>query len=62
VAVIAWERIPAWRASDPAAFRTGLAHTLRRVAALRTRWLGGHLARSAVALAGFALAVVATAV
>ena len=28
---IAWERIPAWRASDLADFRTGFAHTLRRM-------------------------------
>jgi hypothetical protein len=127
VAVIAWERVPAWRASDLVEFRTGLAHTLRRVdrlqpallvvclgstigfagsaggaartlalvaaggllvvlvgsvavlvplqrrlvapgstppsadvEALRARWLRGHLVRSAVALACFVLAVVAT--
>jgi hypothetical protein len=127
VVSIAWERAPAWRASDPVAFRTGFAHTLRRVdrlqpallvvclgstvgfasstggaartlamlaaagflvvlvgsaawlvpiqrrlvasgseppsvavEALRAQWLGGHLARTAVALAGFVLAVVAT--
>jgi hypothetical protein len=129
VAAIAWERVPAWRASDLVDFQTGFAHTLRRVdrlqpallvvcvgstigfatstggaartlamlaaggllivlvgsvavlvpiqrrlvasrsappsadvGALRTRWLGGHLVRTAVALACFALAVVATAV
>jgi hypothetical protein len=129
VAVIAWERIPAWRASDLVDFRTGFAHTLRRVdrlqpallvaclgstigfaasaggaartlaalaaggflvvlvgsvallvpiqrrlvasgsaappgdvEALRTRWLGGHLVRTTIALACFALAVVATVV
>jgi hypothetical protein len=129
VALIAWERIPAWRASDPVAFRTALAHTLRRVdrlqpvllvvslgatigfasseggaaralaalaaggllvvlvgsaallvpiqrrlvasgsapppadlKRLRARWLGGHLVRTAVALACFVLAVVATVV
>ena len=28
---IAWERIPAWRASDLTDFRTGFAHTLRRM-------------------------------
>ena len=28
---IAWERIPAWRVSDLADFRTGFAHTLRRM-------------------------------
>ena len=28
---IAWERVPAWRASDLGDFRTGFAHTLRRV-------------------------------
>jgi hypothetical protein len=28
---IAWERIPAWRASDLVDFRTGFAHTLRRM-------------------------------
>ena len=126
---IAWERVPAWRASSLLDFRTGFAHTLRRVdrlqpallviclastigfasstggaartlgalaaagllvvlvgsvavlvpiqrrlvasgseprpaaaEALRVRWLGGHLIRTAVALAGFALAVVATVV
>jgi hypothetical protein len=31
VAAIAWERIPAWRASNLLDFRTGFAHTLRRV-------------------------------
>ena len=129
VAVIAWERVPAWRATDLVDFRTGFAHTLRRVdrlqpallvvclgstigfassaggaartlAALaaggllvvlvgsvawlvpiqrrlvssgsapppadveawRAQWLGGHLVRTAVALACFALAVVATVV
>jgi Domain of unknown function (DUF1772) len=124
---IAWERLPAWRATDLADFRTGFAHTLRRMdrmqpallvvclastigfassaagaartlAALaaggllvvlvgsvavlvpiqrrlvaagpppaaaaewRARWLGGHLVRTAVALACFALAVAATVV
>jgi hypothetical protein len=124
---IAWERLPAWRATDLADFRTGFAHTLRRMdrlqpgllvvclastigfassaagaartlaalaaggllvvlvgsvavlvpiqrrlvaagpppaaaAAWRARWLGGHLVRTAVALACFALAVAATAV
>jgi hypothetical protein len=129
VASIAWERVPAWRATDLADFQAGFAHTLRRVdrlqpallvgclgstigfasstggaartlaalaaggllvvlagsvawlvpiqrrlvasgpappssdiEALRARWLGGHLARTAVALACFALAVAATAV
>jgi Domain of unknown function (DUF1772) len=129
VGLIAWERIPAWRASDLMAFRTGFAHTLRRVdhlqpallvvcvgstigfassaggaaralaalaaggfllvlvgsaavlvpiqqrlvasgsappsadiEELRAKWLRGHLARTAVALACFALAVVATVV
>lgn len=28
---IAWERIPAWRRTDMPDFRTGFAHTLRRV-------------------------------
>jgi hypothetical protein len=32
---IAWERVPAWRASAPVDFRTGFAHTLRRVDRLR---------------------------
>jgi hypothetical protein len=125
---IAWERAPAWRSSDLADFRTGFAHTLRRMdhlqpallvvclastigfagstdgaartlamiaagglggvlvgslallvpiqrrlvasgaapppaaEALRTRWLGGHLARTVLALACFALAVAATVV
>ena len=129
VAVIAWERVPAWRATDLVDFRTGFAHTLRRVdrlqpallvvclvstigfassaggaartlaalaaggllvvlvgsvawlvpiqqrlaasgsapppadvEALRAQWLGGHLVRTAVAMACFALAVVATVV
>ena len=31
VALIAWERVPAWRATDLVDFRTGFAHTLRRV-------------------------------
>jgi Domain of unknown function (DUF1772) len=129
VAVIAWERVPAWRATDLVDFRTGFAHTLRRVdrlqpallvaclgstigfassaggaartlaalaaggflvvlvgsvavlvpiqrrlvasgsppppadvEALRAQWLGGHLVRTAVALACFALAVVASVV
>jgi hypothetical protein len=127
VLVIAWERVPAWRASDPVDFQPGFAHTLRRVdrlqpallvaclgstigfasstggaartlallaaggfllvligsvavlvpiqrrlvaagsapppadvEALRARWLGGHLVRTAVALVCFALTVVAT--
>ena len=126
---IAWERVPAWRASDLLDFRTGFAHTLRRVdhiqpallvvclgstigfagsadgaaralaglaaggfllvlvgsvvllvpiqrrlvalgseppsadvERLRAQWLGGHLVRTAVALAVFVLAVVATVV
>jgi Domain of unknown function (DUF1772) len=126
---IAWERVPAWRATDLADFRTGFAHTLRRMdylqpallvlclgstigfansaggaartlaaiaaggllvvlagslavlvpiqrrlvasgpaprpadaEALRARWLGGHLVRTAVALACFALTVAATVV
>jgi hypothetical protein len=125
--VIAWERVPAWRATDLVDFRTGFAHTLRQVdrlqpallvvclgatigfasstdgaartlallaaggllavlvgsvavlvplqrrlvaagsappppdiEALRARWLAGHLVRTAVALACFALAVLAT--
>ena len=128
VASIAWERVPAWRASDLVEFRTGLAHTLRRVdrlqpvllvvclgstigfasstggaartlavlaaggflvvlvgsvawlvpvqrrlvaagsppppavETLRAQCLGGHLVRTAVALACFVLAVVATVV
>jgi Domain of unknown function (DUF1772) len=124
VSSIAWERIPAWRATDLSQFQAGFAHTLRRVdrlqpallavcvgstvgfassvggaaralamlaagglvlvgsvavlvpiqrrlvasgsappaatlERLRTRWLGGHLVRTAVALVCFALAVVA---
>jgi Domain of unknown function (DUF1772) len=126
--VIAWERLPAWRATDPAQFPTGFAHTLARVdhlqpallvtclgatigfatatsgpartlatlaaggllvvligslawlvpiqrrlttatsappppaevEVLRARWLGGHLVRTALALACFALTVIAT--
>jgi Domain of unknown function (DUF1772) len=126
VVSIAWERVPAWRATDPVDFRRGFAHTLRQVdrlqpallvvclgstigfassadgaartlaalaaggflvvlvgsvawlvpiqrrlvasespplsavEALRARWCGGHLVRTAVALACFALTVVAT--
>jgi hypothetical protein len=127
VVLIAWERVPAWRATDLVSFRTGFASTLRRVdrlqpallvvclgstigfatstggaartlalvaagglllmlvgsvtmlvpiqrrlvasgsapppadvEALRARWCGGHLVRTAVALACFALAVAAT--
>jgi hypothetical protein len=123
---IAWERVPAWRATDLSDFRIGFVHTLRRVdhlqpallvvclgstigfassaggaartlaalaaggflvvlvgsaallvpiqrrlvasgsappsadiEELRTQWLRGHLVRTAVALACFALAVVA---
>jgi len=127
VVSIAWERVPAWRATDLLDFRTGFAHTLRRVdhlqpallavclgstigfassaggaartlaalaaggflfvlvgsaallvpiqrrlvasgseppstdaERLRTQWLRGHLVRTAIALACFVLAVVAT--
>jgi Domain of unknown function (DUF1772) len=127
VAVIAWERVPAWWASDLVDFPTGFAYTLRRVdriqpallvvclgstigfassaggaartlamlaaggllvvlagsvawlvpiqrrlvasrseppsadlERLRARWLGGHLVRTAAALAVFILAAVAT--
>lgn len=31
VTSIAWERVPAWRRTDLPDFRTGFAHTLRRV-------------------------------
>jgi hypothetical protein len=31
VTLIAWERLPAWRASEVAEFRDTFAHTLRRV-------------------------------
>jgi hypothetical protein len=129
VIMIAWERVPTWRATDLLNFRTGFAHTLRRVdriqpallvvcvgstigfasssggaartlaalaaggylvvlfgsaallvpiqrrlvasgsappsadtGELRTRWLRGHLVRTAVALACFALTVVAVVV
>jgi hypothetical protein len=31
VTLIAWERLPAWRTSDPSDFRTGFTYTLRRV-------------------------------
>jgi hypothetical protein len=126
--VIAWERLPAWRATDPAQFPAGFARTLARVdhlqpallvtclgatigfatttsgpartltilaaggllvvlvgslawlvpiqrrltaaaaappppaqvEVLRARWLGGHLVRTALALACFALTVIAT--
>lgn len=127
VAAIAWERAPAWRAGDLVDFRSGFAHTLRRVdriqpallvvclgstvgfassaggaartlailaaagllvvlvgsaawlvpiqrrlvgsgsepppadlERLRARWLGGHLVRTAAALAVFVLGVAAT--
>jgi hypothetical protein len=51
VSSIAWERIPAWRPTDLSQFRT-----LER---LGSKWLRGHLVRTAGALACSALAVVA---
>jgi hypothetical protein len=41
---IAWERIPAWRRSDLAEFRTGFAHTLRQVDRLQPALLSVTLA------------------
>jgi hypothetical protein len=75
VALIAWERVPAWRVTDVVDFRTGFAHTLRRVDRLQPALLvvclsstiafassTGGAARTLVALACFVLAVVATVV
>src|SRR5262245_63382231 len=43
VVSIAWERVPAWRASDLLDFRTGFARTLRRVDRLQPALLVGCL-------------------
>ncbi len=50
VTSIAWERVPAWRETDLAAFRTAFAHTLRRVDRLQPALLAACL----VATVGFA--------
>jgi Domain of unknown function (DUF1772) len=68
---IAWERIPAWRASDLADFRTGFAHTLGRMDRLQPALLvvclgstigfagsAGGAARTLAALAAGGLLVV----
>src|SRR5215207_1642496 len=68
---IAWERVPAWRASDLADFRTGFAHTLRRMDRLQPALLvvclgstigfagsAGGAARTLAALAAGGLLVV----
>jgi hypothetical protein len=73
VALIAWERVPAWRVTDVVDFRAGFAHTLRRVDRLQPALLvvclsstiafassTGGAARTLAALACFVLAVVAT--
>lgn len=68
---IAWERIPAWRASNLLDFQTGFAHTLRRMDRLQPALLvvclgstigfassAGGAARTLAALAGGGLLVV----
>lgn len=50
---IAWERVPAWRASDLPAFRRGFAHTLRRVDRLQP----ALLTLCFVSTIGFAISV-----
>jgi hypothetical protein len=75
MALIARERVPAWRVTNVVDFRTGFAHTLRRVDRLHPALLvvclsstiafassTGGAARTLVALACFVLAVVATVV
>lgn len=44
VTSIAWERAPAWKATDPAAFQTTFAHTLRRMDRLQPVLLAAYLA------------------
>jgi hypothetical protein len=51
VVSIAWERIPAWRRTDLPDFRTGFAHTLRRVDRLQP----ALLAVCIVSTIGFAI-------
>jgi hypothetical protein len=71
VAWIAWERVPAWRASDLLDFPTGFTHTLRRVDRLQPALLvvclgssigfaasAGGAARALAALAAGGLLVV----
>jgi hypothetical protein len=75
VALIAWERVPAggflvvlvgsvaWLVPPQRRLiASGSPPPPADVEALRAQWLGGHLLRSAVALACFVLAVVATVV
>ena len=50
---IAWERVPAWRASNLLDFRTGFAHTLRRMDRLQPALLGVCLG-STIGFAGSA--------
>jgi len=51
VLMIAWERIPAWRAADGEEFQTAFAHTLRRADRLQP----ALLVVSLISTAGFAL-------
>lgn len=53
VASIAWERLPAWRATDLSDFRVAFAHTLQRVDRLQPALLVVCL----VSTIGFALSV-----
>jgi amino acid permease len=53
VLLIAWERVPAWRASELSEFRAAFAHTLRRVDRLQPLLL----VLSLVSTIGFAIAV-----
>jgi Domain of unknown function (DUF1772) len=51
VVTIAWERIPAWRASELLAFRNAFAHTLRRMDRLQP----ALVVTSLVSTIGFAI-------
>lgn len=53
VVSIAWERLPAWRATDLSDFRVAFAHTLRRVDRLQPALLTVCL----VSTIGFALSI-----
>lgn len=44
VTSIAWERAPAWKATDPAAFQATFAHTLQRMDRLQPALLAAYLA------------------
>ena len=54
---IAWERVPAWRETDPMVFRTAFARTLRRVDRLQPALLVACL----VSTLGFAITASGTA-